>query len=258
MKTELYYRRFVSPDDGRNGFTIVELLAVIAIISILVVMIAGSLDLIRKKAGAATCLGNLRQIAAASALYASDNDGYIAPIMIDQRNEQNGIVSSRWWIELAPYLPYKPVSNINSPNLQNEPKPVGGERVYVCPSNSRTISRGGAYVNYLGIINASGNTYIPFLKETRRKLVSFRAPLSSLPYLIDGYASDFYGTIHPHAVDLMLPLEEIRGDINASDPSAGVFKPIHGNSINILYLDGHAAPSVMKEFKAATFDYSKP
>jgi len=56
-----------------NGFTLVELLAVITIIAMLVGMISPSLQRVRAKAETTACQSNLRQIGTAVWLYVPDN-----------------------------------------------------------------------------------------------------------------------------------------------------------------------------------------
>ncbi|AHF91698.1 N-terminal cleavage protein [Opitutaceae bacterium TAV5] len=56
-----------------GAFTLIELLAVIAIIGILAAIIISGLGMVRSKAAKAVCLGNLRQFGVALALYEADH-----------------------------------------------------------------------------------------------------------------------------------------------------------------------------------------
>ncbi len=63
----------------RKQFTLLELLIVIAIISVLAAMLLPALNKARDKAKSSACIGNLKQIGVYSLLYADDYDGWIVP-----------------------------------------------------------------------------------------------------------------------------------------------------------------------------------
>lgn len=58
------------------GFTLVELLVVVAIIGVLAALLMPALQQARRAAYASTCMGNLRQNTAAWHMYLDDNAGY--------------------------------------------------------------------------------------------------------------------------------------------------------------------------------------
>jgi prepilin-type N-terminal cleavage/methylation domain-containing protein/prepilin-type processing-associated H-X9-DG protein len=63
----------------KSGFTLVELLVVIGIISILIAMLLPALNKARQAASLVDCQSRLRQIGQASAIYQSEFKGWIAP-----------------------------------------------------------------------------------------------------------------------------------------------------------------------------------
>ena len=69
-----YTPRF-RPPLGRHGFTLVELLVVIGIIALLISILLPSLNRAREQANRIKCASNLRQLAMAGLIYASENRG---------------------------------------------------------------------------------------------------------------------------------------------------------------------------------------
>ena len=61
------------------SFTLIELLVVIAIIAILAAILLPALNSARERGRTASCVNNLKQIAAAAAMYVDNFDGYTVP-----------------------------------------------------------------------------------------------------------------------------------------------------------------------------------
>src|SRR4030095_2988685 len=62
-----------------RAFTVLELLATVAVIAILAALVGTVLGFARSRADAAKCIGNLRQLATANLTYAAENGGQYCP-----------------------------------------------------------------------------------------------------------------------------------------------------------------------------------
>jgi len=80
---------------SRLGFTLIEMLVVIAIIALLASLLMPALGRIREKAQKTACMSNLHQIGLAAQGYANDHEGYLPYAAYSS--------SIRWYTKLAPY-----------------------------------------------------------------------------------------------------------------------------------------------------------
>ena len=68
------------------GFTLIEMLVVIAVISVLAALLLPALSFAKEKARTVSCLNNLRQIGIAITLYAHDHEDELVPVELSTRN----------------------------------------------------------------------------------------------------------------------------------------------------------------------------
>lgn len=83
----------------RRGFTLVELLTVIAVVGILAAVIFSAYGGVRQRQQQASCAANMRQLGAAILLHANDHEGRF-PLTMHSVTD----VEESWVYTLAPYL----------------------------------------------------------------------------------------------------------------------------------------------------------
>ena len=84
---------------SRNGFSLIELLVVVAIIAILMSLVMPAASAMRDSSRTVICLGHLRQIGLAFQGYASNNRGQVAPLKMDRSTG-----GTSWMALVAPYV----------------------------------------------------------------------------------------------------------------------------------------------------------
>jgi prepilin-type N-terminal cleavage/methylation domain-containing protein/prepilin-type processing-associated H-X9-DG protein len=83
----------------RRGFTLIEMLVVIAIIAILVAILIPTVSRGMDNAKTTRCLANLRQVGMAVTNYALENNGFLPPA-----GSWGGVQAPTWFNTIAPYL----------------------------------------------------------------------------------------------------------------------------------------------------------
>ena len=115
-----------------RGFTLVEMLVVIVVISLLIVLLVPTFNKAIKYAGMAKCVGNQKNIVSGLILYANDNRGRL-PEYADPSNATD----SMWWYRIGPYM-----SAPSTPNRR-----LGAEFLK-CPGAKRAETVFSYGVNY--------------------------------------------------------------------------------------------------------------
>ena len=157
---------FRLPSSIRSGFTLVELLIVIAIIAMLAALLLPALGSAKMTADALSCKNNLRQISMTLGIYLDDNNG-LYPVATCSSSGlgwplgaqgYNGSGFFCWQHYLYSYLGAKiPAGGASRESKTNIPA------VFICPRDTRWGSNGGD-ISY-GVVSYGGgvqiNTYYP-------------------------------------------------------------------------------------------------
>ncbi|HET6442452.1 MAG TPA: prepilin-type N-terminal cleavage/methylation domain-containing protein [Phycisphaerae bacterium] len=164
----------------RQGFTLVELLVVLAIIGLLMGLLVPAVFAVFEVANRTACASNLRQIGIATSLYLKDNDGWFFPLYTPPSADASG----RYWYfgfepngspalgegnrildrtrgKLYPYLqapegvevcPAVPFSGPYKPKYKGKPWTYGINRYFSThPDNTRGNVNGNGNGNYFWI-----------------------------------------------------------------------------------------------------------
>ena len=144
---------FSSPA-GRPGFTLVELLAVIAIVGLLAAIVLPMVGKMRESANQVKCLSNLKMLSAALLLAAGENNG-ILPMAIDQSQTQD---QRNWMNKISATVdPWSPSTLGNG---------VPNNSVFNCPATKRkgigtwpaTAPCYGVNLSIMGTLYVGGGT----------------------------------------------------------------------------------------------------
>ena len=149
---------------NKKGFTLVELLVVVAIIAILAAMLLPALSRARERARAAVCMSNLKQIANAFHMYTLDYDGYLPPERYRAYSSGSSYRSYQWLLLKLPWYPYK-LGYLPAPPEENKKwlnKTYGTPAVGVfrCPSCKpfSACGSGGGYSAGYGVLYYADGT----------------------------------------------------------------------------------------------------
>jgi prepilin-type N-terminal cleavage/methylation domain-containing protein/prepilin-type processing-associated H-X9-DG protein len=190
-----------------HGFTLVELLVVVAIIGILLSLTVAGLQSVRRRALVAACASNLRQIGMANLSYMQDNNWEIVP-------GNTGNPNLNWYHYLRPYTIRKEISR------ERYGRKV---QLFICPADP---THGGSD-RYLADDCRSYAVNVDFLNFSREY----------------GHRPMFTDVEVPSSTILAGDANVAEFNSNWIGPEDAHFVKLpedrHGGKINLVMLDGH-------------------
>lgn len=225
-------KQFGGPASRRDGFTLIELVAVVAIILVLVSLLSAALDHTKEKALRVSCLSNMKQLQAAWMLYVQDNDSFFplnqtAPSPDDPRFLVMESSKHSW-------VTGNPLTDLTTAGIEKGTlfQYVRSVDIYRCPMDSSTVykhpdvprTRSYAMSAYLG--GDEGD------KRVKYRESELRNPANTFVF-IEEHESSLWA-----ANFMVLPRERLL----ISDSANWVSTPSdrHYQGCNLTFADGHA------------------
>lgn len=254
LSSEKFDQRRMNPTvfAGRSGFSIVELLVVLATISILLGLLVPAVQYARESARRTQCISNLSQLGKAVHSFESQY-GYLPPVRgytVDRSSQETGSGHYRllpWLDQSALYAQLDQKSREfyridKSEEISPEETPLP---IFKCSSdasafgtNNYTWSLGARIHNrepdeLSGAFDARSDNGRPFLKEVNDGLSNTAAICERLRGSGDGAVFDRDRDIFFSGSELLIGLEsadEMIPICEAATPSPGQFSPFSGRS----------------------------
>jgi prepilin-type N-terminal cleavage/methylation domain-containing protein/prepilin-type processing-associated H-X9-DG protein len=246
------------------GFTLIELLVVIAIIAILAALLLPALSKAKDRALGVACLNNTKQIGLAVVVYSGDAADTYPNIGTEWEGgpykNSLGFACGGEWFRADGKSPNTPAPLLSA-QIQNN-------NVFVCPKRKRGLT----YTSQSGPFDPS---ITGFLSYNFNMVGVFGIPISPGNYTNLAFKT----TMATRPSDMVMNTDS-SGSVNPADCDAGDLSgdaawlddvwagstgdPIkaarlqhayakHNNRVNVIYVDGHAAPSLASKLTWGQF-----
>lgn len=229
----------------RRGFTLVELLVVVAVVALLISLLLPSLALARHAARSTMCAANIRSLCIAQLAYANDRNGQL--VMFGLSHGGSGAQAKlSWTVELQNYSD-SPL-DIKSPldASPHWPRGRGGTGQHA-PNTSPPRFRVSSYgLNEYVTPKPPFDPANPNPKK-HDKIHLIRNPVATAQWVMMAYQGNFSASDHVHASgwwdqdagpDASAALASVQVQIDAVGPKGGTPQA----RANYGFLDAHAGP----------------
>lgn len=230
------------------GFTLVELLAVVAVVTILAALLLPALGRAKERVRGLQCLNNLRQWAQAFSSYADDSN-----FIPREGHRRNGAVrvdswasvyhhdnSDVWYNALPPYLSEPPASTYASLITGQRPR-FYENRIFHCPSARFTAG-----------IEVDNQASFSLVMNSKLIMPPVVEPTCSIPFTAIQRPADTVAFLEARVnpSEARVDLSQLNYDLGQPSAFASRFAPRHRGGGNLAFCDGHVAfqtgPSVVE------------
>jgi len=230
--------------NSRRGFTLLELLAVIATITTLAALLLPALNRAKSEAYQATCLSNLSQLGIAWMMYKDDNNDRLVETWTTYKDGNYAVDNPSVWVKGDMTIPAEAVNPdlIKAGKLYHYNENV---QIYHCPTDPGVTIAG---VKLQSVRSYSMNSFLGSRPDAAPANPN-AAPGSSLAY------TPFFSKISdmPDASRLFVLIDEDQRSISdgafVTDPTARLWYSFpavsaarHNYGSSRIFADGHAAP----------------
>lgn len=195
----------------RRGFTLIEVLIVVAIISLLAAVLLPVFAQARERARQTSCVSNARQLSLGILMYAQDYDETLPPVAYE-----DAAGDDEQWMELIePYLK--------------------SEQIFLCPSDAKSqrISYGLSELAFVDLEDDPSTAPL--------RLAAFQTPATTIMLGEVGTKDDYQEQV-PDVFKMVEPSDDLDDEDDAR-PAAR-----HFQRTSLAFMDGHAKPLRLGDF----------